>query len=295
MVTFHSSPIQPTFDEFIAQLSGESLICSPFISSGPIRQLITFVERRGVHDLLDLTVLTDLSVRNLVQGATDITALTFLCERLPRSIVRHLPNVHAKVYVADRKYALITSANFTEGGASKNLEYGVSVHDPQLIDTIRSDISEYAALGAEIGLGQMRDLVERVNELRILVREEQQSINSKLRAAASELERETEEELLRARVAGRSIHAVFADTILYLLDQRAMSTVELHGRIREIHSDLCDELVDRVIDGQHFGKLWKHQVRTAQQYLKRTGLIMNDPKSRLWMKTSSFSSGGHRG
>jgi hypothetical protein len=36
---------------------------------------------------------------------------------------------------------------------------------------------------------------------------------------------------------------------------------------------LCDDEVDRVIDGRHFGKKWKHAVRTAQQHLRRKGLI----------------------
>jgi len=31
--------------------------------------------------------------------------------------------------------------------------------------------------------------------------------------------------------------------------------------------------VDRVIEGRHFGKRWKHQVRSAQQHLKAAGLV----------------------
>ncbi len=33
-----------------------------------------------------------------------------------------------------------------------------------------------------------------------------------------------------------------------------------------------------VINVQHFGKRWKHAVRNAQQYLKRTGQIVFDGK-----------------
>jgi hypothetical protein len=35
-----------------------------------------------------------------------------------------------------------------------------------------------------------------------------------------------------------------------------------------------------VIDGQRFGKRWKHDVRNAQQYLKRQGIIVFD--GRKW-------------
>ncbi|MEK7270344.1 MAG: hypothetical protein AAB215_05290 [Planctomycetota bacterium] len=43
--------------------------------------------------------------------------------------------------------------------------------------------------------------------------------------------------------------------------------------IQNIHPDICDDSIDRVIDGQHFGKKWKHFVRSAQQHLKQRGEI----------------------
>jgi hypothetical protein len=42
---------------------------------------------------------------------------------------------------------------------------------------------------------------------------------------------------------------------------------------QEIHPDLCDDDVDRVIHGVRFGRKWKHAVRTAQQQLKRNRSI----------------------
>jgi len=42
--------------------------------------------------------------------------------------------------------------------------------------------------------------------------------------------------------------------------------------------DLCDDDVELVINGEHFGKKWKHQVRNAQQALKRVGRISFDGK-----------------
>ncbi|MGB9178477.1 MAG: hypothetical protein WCB68_04450, partial [Pyrinomonadaceae bacterium] len=50
----------------------------------------------------------------------------------------------------------------------------------------------------------------------------------------------------------------------------------LHNMIEVIHPDLCDNSIDRVIDGKRFGKKWKHAVRTAQQNLKKKGLIILD-------------------
>jgi hypothetical protein len=66
----------------------------------------------------------------------------------------------------------------------------------------------------------------------------------------------------------------------------------LHGYIHDIHPDICDDTLDRVIDGQHFGKLWKHRVRTAQAHLKEKGLIEYDPARRVWKRTRQFGALG---
>lgn len=63
-----------------------------------------------------------------------------------------------------------------------------------------------------------------------------------------------------------------------------MATEELHLLVKDIHPDLCDDSFDRVIYGRHFGKLWKHQVRNAQSYLKKVGAIIYDEEARLWSK-----------
>jgi hypothetical protein len=61
---------------------------------------------------------------------------------------------------------------------------------------------------------------------------------------------------------------------LYILEKYGgMQTEQLHFYIKQIHPDLCDDSIDRVIDGKHYGKRWKHYVRNSQQHLKSKGLI----------------------
>lgn len=80
--------------------------------------------------------------------------------------------------------------------------------------------------------------------------------------------------ILRNRIQGRTINSIFAKTIKYLLETKGpLSTRELNPFIQSLYPDICDDTIDRVIDGQHFGKKWKHFVRSAQQYLKKKGTI----------------------
>jgi hypothetical protein len=285
MISLRSSPFAGAFQQFVDSLRTKCLICSPYISAGPIDRMLASIEKRDLQNSLRVKVLTDVSLGNLVQSSTDVSALIQLMERVQHVSVRYLPRIHAKVYVSGDEFALVTSANFTDGGAFTNFEYGVALEDQAYIKTIAADIERYAALGGTLSLRRLKELDTRVTELRAAIREEQRSIKMKLRTTEI-LKRETEDQLLRSRVEGRSIYSVFRDTILYLLASGPMATVELHKRIQGIHPDLCDDSLDRVIDGEHFGKLWKHQVRTAQQDLKKVNLIAYDAARHLWACSS---------
>jgi len=110
-------------------------------------------------------------------------------------------------------------------------------------------------------------------ELREIRKAADRTLKTRLRREFDHKLREADEEIIRARAAGRVPHAIFADAILHILGQGPASTVELHRAVQQIHPDLCDDTVDRVIEGKHFGKKWKHALRTAQQHLKKNGQI----------------------
>ena len=280
-----SSPFSPAFDDFIGNVRTSCLICSPYITSEPIARLVGSIQERGLHNTLKINVVTDLTIANLVRGASDIDALIHLKESLPCVEIAYTPHVHAKVCLANEDYALIGSANFTTGGASRNLEYGVRVRDKATVEKIRADMMAYASLGAVVSLQNLRELQSRTGRLKEAINDEQKAVNKKLRELSRELEQEAEEQLFRIRVEGRTFHAILCDTILYLLAQQPMTTQEIHSAVQNMHPDLCDNTTDRIIDGKHFGKLWKHSVRTAQVTLTRRHLIEQKEGTREWSLT----------
>lgn len=68
-----------------------------------------------------------------------------------------------------------------------------------------------------------------------------------------------------------------------------MRTGELNPLIQQLIPDLCDDMIDRVIGGVHFGKKWKHFVRIAQQALKRDGIIVRSETGHWVMVQSDYS------
>ena len=206
----------------------------------------------------------------------DLNALSELGASLPGFELTHLPSVHAKAYVADSKMAIVTSGNLTRPGLSGNVEYGVALADERIVSEVRSDLEDYATLGVRISMADVAALAVEMLELRDLFQREQTSVRERARRAFKEKLESTHVQLLRHRIKGKTTHAIFSEAIRFLLAKGPLRTEELHPLIQLLHPDLCDDSVDRIIDGEHFGKKWKHYVRNAQQYLKRHGEIQFD-------------------
>jgi len=265
------SPLNEGFNSLVSCAKGSLILCSPFIGAGPC---CTVVETsRGWADGFRLFVLTDLSRDNMLSGATDVEAITSVVRAFPATEIRFLPSLHAKVYVADDTEAVVTSANMTYSGLARNFEYGVRFLEPPVVRQIRQDVVEYAALGSPIDRSQLEAFVRITLELRDMRKTAEKTLRNSFRREFDKKLREAEEEIIRARVAGRPSHTIFAEAIRHILRSGPFSTQDLHRAVRQIHPDLCDDTVERIIDGKHFGKKWKHAVRTAQQHLKKRGDI----------------------
>jgi phosphatidylserine/phosphatidylglycerophosphate/cardiolipin synthase-like enzyme len=257
------------------------VICSPYVGREGTQvlaaRLTASFRRCG-----SITFITDLSPANVCQRSTDPSALRHLGDHAAITTVRHLPGVHAKVYIADERVAIVTSANLTAGGLYRNFEYGVELRsDALLTGEIKRDVLEYGALGADVPPDQLDVYCQAAEELHSLFDEQRRSIRREIRRRFEQSFRNAEDSLIRIRLAVGPIHTVFARTIEYLLRSRGpMTTEHMHPMIKMIHPDLCDDSVDRVIDGKRFGKKWKHAVRTAQQQLKKRGVVRYE--DHLW-------------
>jgi hypothetical protein len=249
------------------------LVTSPFVS----RDGTDFLFRQmadSVRSNIRFRLITNLSPQNVCQGSTDPEALRALAAQIRLSSVTHLPRLHAKVYIADTRRAIITSGNLTAGGLGRNYEYGVLTTDPRTVARVREDIEALELLGARVNSQELLAYCEVAQRVKEAFRGQMSSVQKRARRQFERDFQIAEDELIRLRLRGSSPTKIFEETILYLLKgQGPLSTRELHPQIQALHPDLCDDSVDRVIDGQHFGKRWKHMVRTAQSHLKERGLI----------------------
>lgn len=279
------SPWATTFYNLVSTAEEELLVASPFISSKPLEKVIEIIEDKQSLDSVYVSIVTNLAVDSLLRGSIDVAALLHLAQSIPNSTITYLPSLHAKIYVVDNKAAVITSANLTNSGLVGNHEYGVLLRDPMFVSKVRIDLTRFASLGNKVSLDTLAALAQATQELKATRQQADKSITTKLRVAFEQRTEAAKLELFKARAKGKTTHGIFYDTVLYLLEREGpLRTVELHPLVQHIHPDLCDDTIDRVIDGVHFGKKWKHYVRNAQQALKRKGHV--DFDGQRWFRTA---------
>ncbi len=265
------SPWSETFENFARSVCNSAIIVSPFITAHPLQKLVSLLD---AENRPKISLLTNLAVESLLQGTVDGKAIAEFCREIPTTTVRHLPGLHAKAYVADEHMAIVTSGNLTSGSLYRNYEYGIQIKDPLIVRRIALDLQDYGSLGASVSLEE----IERIADVAATLRDKH---SKKLNSARENLRQEFETQLESVRESlmqlrgkpGETTNAIFGRTILYLLKSKPLTTREMQPLIQHIHPDLCDDKIDRVINGIHFGKEWKHRVRGAQVNLRRKGMI----------------------
>jgi hypothetical protein len=273
VLTLQASPFRSHLEELLNLATQELFLASPYIKTPEAEWVCGCIEKSGLKKTLRLQLLTDLRSSNVLGGSLDIAALRIFNTELPNCEIVNLPRLHAKIYVADEARAIVTSANLTPSGLDSNLEYGIGVNDMEMIRGIKCDYQRYARLGNRLTGRVINELEKVADGLRKEFKAIERSSEKRLRRKFNETLRHADLQFLRAQVGARSAHGLFADAMVYLLTSRPMRTSQLHLKLKEMLPELCDETTELIIDGQHFGKKWKHIVRNAQMYLRRKGAI----------------------
>lgn len=237
--------------------------------------------RVSAISLPHVSVLTYLRASSVQDGSLEISALVALHEKLQSSSrIVSLPRLHAKVYVADCKAAIVTSVNLTRGGLDLNYEYGVLLTERSIVTQIREDLESFAVVGSPLGVDDLYSLETAAQDLCREYQSAQRSISHGAREKFNQILQRTEIDFLGSLVGQRTKNTLFSETILYVLRHGPLSTEGIHRKIQGLLPELCDDSKELMIKGQRFGKAWKHAVRNAQQGLKRRGRI--DFDSERW-------------
>ena len=270
-----TSPWEGRFIQFVRSIKKRAMLVAPFITKEPLQRLAKELDCATPPRIEIITALTP---ERMLDRSLDLRAIADLCRQFPDSAVRAIPHLHAKVYIADEHTAIVTSGNLTANSMRRNCEYGIEINAPSLVRRIADDMREFGALGYDVSLAELEKLADSAITLK-------QKHDASLNSARADAKREFDLHLQKARdslqhlraAPGEKTSSIFKRTIRYLLKAESLTTAEMHSRIQKIHPDICDDNIEHItIDGVHFGKKWKHNIRNAQQALKKEGVAQMD-------------------
>ena len=139
-----------------------------------------------------------------------------------------------------------------------------------------ADLEAYSRVGNALTTSGLSGLADIAKQVRETYRAVERTAEISLRRRFNRELRKAKKAFLQAQVGQRTASGVLSEAILYILSEGPMTTRELHPRVQQVLADLCNDEVELVINGERFGKRWKHVVRNAQQSLKRRGKIVSD-------------------
>jgi len=259
--------------EVVQVAKEELLIAAPYMKAVEANWVCDELSNNRHAKNCAVRLLTDIRSDSILSGSLDLEALNIFSQRRSGAEVTSLPRLHAKVYIADSRRALLTSANLTPSGLDYNFEYGICLEDPVLVSKIRSDLEAYASLGNTLSNEDLRSVTQVAQKLRSEYEQLTKSVNHRLNISFARTLRQARKQFLSVQVGNRSPQSIFAEAVLHALSNEPLRTGELHPRVQSLLPDLCDDGAELIINGHRFGKRWKHAVRNAQQYLKRSGRI----------------------
>ena len=267
----------------IASSARESfVVVAPFIKENAAEWLCGLLRPN-----VSILTLAHLDARAIRTSALDVAALRRLATVSPTSRLFSVPNLHAKVFIADAQSAIVTSGNLTNAALDRNREYGVLFHEEDAVKQIRTHMLAITRIGSLVGVGTIESLLPVEAELRDAEAEVNKNTTPAAQQKLNEIVRRAHPILIGTQVGDRSANAVFAEAIRYVMSDGVLAdgpqkTAAIAREVQRLLPDLCDDSEELVIKGERFGKAWKHGLRNAQQHLQRNGVLRYDPSSRLW-------------
>lgn len=128
-------PSYNCFFDLIKESEKNIYLCAPFIKKDIVKRIL-----ENKKEGIEMVVITSSNISNFLCGSLDVSAIKELIKE--GVTVRNYQNLHAKIYIFDRKRALVTSANLTNNALYHNFEYGILVEDEFVAEQIYDDYVE---------------------------------------------------------------------------------------------------------------------------------------------------------
>lgn len=156
MLEIINSPWKNRFMQCVSETIESIQICSPFIKYDVIEEIYKYKK-----DKVDFDLITNFSLSSFYKRASDIEAIDYILNKNGR--VKNYQNLHAKIYIFDKRTVIVTSANLTNYGLSYNYEYGILSDDYIFVDKVCKDFN--SIFHSEFSGEVTKEIVNTVNDI----------------------------------------------------------------------------------------------------------------------------------
>lgn len=132
MIELLNFPLKDKFYDLVMDANENIRLCAPFVKEDIVKN-IYINKKQGVG----VEIISNFNMANFYRGSSDIEAFKTILQNGGK--VFNFQSLHAKIYIFDEKYTLITSSNLTTSGFERNLEYGVLLKDKSLVNKTIED------------------------------------------------------------------------------------------------------------------------------------------------------------
>jgi len=147
-------PWSDTFYKLVSDARNSVWFIVPFIKQDIMDEVL-----HNLHNSVELRILTRIDKETFAKKTSDKEALIAAASR-PRSEIRIIGNLHAKVYIFDKKVAIIGSQNLSKWGMADAIELGLIIEDEAFIENnILPFFEKYWSVAEKVSIG---DLVKNV-------------------------------------------------------------------------------------------------------------------------------------
>lgn len=119
-------PLRKKFMDLCAEAEESILLCAPYVKQSVAHDIIASKNKQSHMELVTKTFLGVFH-----HNSSDLSAISSFINA--GCNVYNCGGVHAKMYIFDENKCIITSANLTEGGLSRNFEAGVFTDDVAVV------------------------------------------------------------------------------------------------------------------------------------------------------------------
>jgi hypothetical protein len=158
-------PLAYYFFNNLFSSTDEVVLVAPYIKFGIASKIIDTLSAANSINNIKLTLVTNISTANFINGSSDSEAIEILLERVPNMTVIGIGNLHAKSYLFDARVSIITSGNLTPSGMYDNLEIGIQIVDDVTTRKMRNMLlSHYGEKGKKIAIQDIRKIRAAINK-----------------------------------------------------------------------------------------------------------------------------------